>query len=263
MTDVELIRLTTALMGGLLGLAIGSFLNVVVHRVPLGLSVVTPSSRCPNCESPVRARHNVPVLGWLMLRGRCYDCHTPISARYPLVEAGTGLVFALVGLRFAETPAALPAYWAFAALGIALSLIDLDVRRLPNALVVPAYPILAALLVVAAAPQAGLRALIGGLGLFTIFLVIAIAAPRSMGFGDVKLAGVVGAMTAWMSWGTLLTGALLSFLFGALVGVLLISSQRATRRSTIPFGPFLILGAWTAILGAGYLGDAYLAMVAA
>ncbi|MFS3128553.1 prepilin peptidase [Nocardioides sp. Bht2] len=263
MTDVELVRLTIAVLGGLLGLAIGSFLNVVVHRVPLGLSVVAPGSHCPNCQSPVRNRHNVPVLGWLMLRGRCYDCRSPISARYPLVEAGTGLVFVLVGLRFAETPAALPAYWAFAALGIALSLIDLDVRRLPNALVVPAYPILAALLVVAAAPHAGFRALVGGLMLFGIFLIIALAAPGSMGFGDVKLAGVVGAMTAWLSWGTLLAGALLSFVFGAVVGVLLIASHRAGRRSAVPFGPFLVLGAWTAILGAGYLGDLYLTAVAA
>ncbi|CAM3252245.1 prepilin peptidase [Nocardioides dubius] len=263
MTETELLRLILTVFGGLLGLAVGSFLNVVVHRVPLGLSVVSPGSHCPNCQSAVRARHNVPVLGWLMLRGRCFDCHLPISSRYPLVEAGTGLVFALVALRFADTPLALPAYWAFAALGIALSLIDVDVRRLPNALVVPAYPILAALLVVAAAPGAGLRALFGASALFAIFFAIAVAAPGSMGFGDVKLAGVVGAMTAWLSWGTLLVGAFLAFVFGALVGITLIAARGADRRTAVPFGPFLVLGAWTAILGAGYLGDAYLAVLAA
>src|SRR3954453_9233125 len=91
-----------AVIAGVLGLAIGSFLNVVIYRVPTGLSVVSPPSACPKCGHEIRNRHNVPVLGWLVLRGRCYDCQAPISARYPLVEAGTGVLFALAGWRFAD-----------------------------------------------------------------------------------------------------------------------------------------------------------------
>lgn len=261
MSEHEVLRLMVPVLGGLLGLAIGSFLNVVIHRVPRGLSVASPASHCPACGAAVRPRHNVPVLGWLLLRGRCFDCRSPISARYPLVEAGTGIAFALVGLRFVDNPLALPAYWWFAGLGIALALIDLDVRRLPNVMVLSAYPVLAVLLAITAAPDAQLRALVGAVALFLVFLAIAVAAPGAMGFGDVKLAGLIGAMTAWLSWGTLLVGAFLGFLFGALVGVMLIAAKRAGRRTAVPFGPFMITGAWTAILGAGLLGDQYLMLV--
>src|SRR6476659_4531270 len=103
-----------AALTGVLGLVVGSFLNVVAHRVPRGESVVRPPSACPRCGTPIRNRHNVPVLGWLVLRGRCYDCSLPISPRYPVVEAATGLLFALVGVRFADRPMLLSAYLAFA-----------------------------------------------------------------------------------------------------------------------------------------------------
>src|SRR5437763_8469616 len=118
-----------------LGLLVGSFLNVVIHRVPRGESVVRPPSRCPDCGQGIRARHNVPVFGWLVLRGRCAGCGGRISVRYPLVELGTGVLFALLALRFA--PPDLPAFLYFGAIGIALALIDLDCRRLPNAIVLP------------------------------------------------------------------------------------------------------------------------------
>ncbi len=130
---------------GLLGLLIGSFLNVVAYRVPRGESLVTPASHCPSCEHPIRPWHNVPVLGWLLLRGRCADCGTRISPRYPLVELGTGVAFAAVAARLLQLDlgSAVPAYLYFTAVGIALALIDLDCRRLPNALVLPSYPVLA------------------------------------------------------------------------------------------------------------------------
>jgi leader peptidase (prepilin peptidase) / N-methyltransferase len=247
-----------AVLAAILGSVVGSFLNVVAHRVPRGESVVSPPSACPACGARIRNRHNVPALGWLLLRGRCYDCAEPISARYPLVEAGTAVLFVATALRFAEDLSALPAYLWFAATGVALALIDLDVRRLPNAIVLPSYAVLALLLAIDADPQALARAAAGAATLFGAYLVVALAAPGGMGFGDVKLAGVIGGMTAYLSWGALLIGTFLGFLFGAIAGVALIASGRARRSSALPFGPFIVMGALTSVLGAGYLGDDYL-----
>ena len=240
------------------GLLIGSFLNVVVHRVPRGESVVSPPSACPRCRTPIRNRHNVPVLGWLVLRGQCYDCGLPISARYPLVEAGTGALFGLAGWRFADQPLLLAAYLTFAAVAVSLALIDLDVRRLPNAIVLPAYPALAVLLALGADPAGLLRAAGGATLLVALYLAVAVAAPGAMGFGDVKLAGVVGGMTAYLSWGALLTAGFGAFLLGALVGVALLAGGRGGRRTAVPFGPFMLVAAWAAILGASGLGELYL-----
>ncbi|MEZ0577186.1 A24 family peptidase [Nocardioides sp. MH1] len=253
----------TAGLAGLLGLLIGSFLNVVVHRVPRGESVVSPPSACPRCGTPIRNRHNVPVLGWLLLRGRCYDCAAPISARYPVVELATAALFVIMALRFADDRWALPAYLVFAAAALALALIDLDVHRLPDAIVLPAYPLVVVLL---AADHDGpdlLRAAIGCTVLFTFYLALAVAAPGAMGGGDVKLAGLVGLMTAYVSWGTFLTGAFLAFILGAVAGVALMAAGRAGRRTAVPFGPFMLLGALSSVLGAGYLGDYYLTLIGA
>ena len=252
-----------ATIAGLLGLAIGSFLNVVAHRVPVGASVVSPPSACPACGHPIRARHNVPVAGWVVLRGRCYDCREPISARYPLVELGTGVLFVLAALRLAGDdgpgPRLVPAYLAFAAVAVALALIDLDVQRLPDAIVLPAYPVLAVLLVVGGGEgRALVRAAAGAVALVAFFFVIWFLAPGGMGFGDVKLAGLVGGMTAYLSWGTFLVGSFLGFVLGAVAGLLLMAGGRAGRKTALPFGPFMLLAAWAAILGAGSLGDAYL-----
>ena len=244
----------------LLGLAIGSFLNVVVYRVPRGESVVNPPSACPRCGQRIRARHNVPVLGWLVLRGRCADCGEPISVRYPLVEAGTGLAFALTALRFADDLRLLPAYLAFTAVAIALALIDLDVRRLPDVIVLPSYPVIATLLVLDLDGGALLRALLGGMALGGFFLAVWLIVPGGMGFGDVKLSGLLGGITAYLSWGALLTGAFLAFILGALVGVLLLL-RGSGRKTAVPFGPFLLLGAYASILGASGLGEAYLSAV--
>ena len=260
MPSLTLVDGLVAAYAGLLGLAIGSFLNVVVHRVPRGESVVHPPSACPRCGSRIRARHNVPVLGWLLLRGRCADCGEPISARYPLVEAGTGLAFALVGLRFADDLRLLPAYLAFTAIAIALALIDLDVRRLPDAIVLPAYPVIAALLLIDLDAYALLRAVLGGLALGAFFLLVFVLAPGGMGFGDVKLSGLVGGVTAYLSWGALLTAAFLAFVLGAVVGVLLLL-RGAGRRTAVPFGPFMLLGAWASVIGAAGIGEAYLTAV--
>jgi leader peptidase (prepilin peptidase)/N-methyltransferase len=175
------------------------------------------------------------------------------------VEAVTGLLFAAVAWRFADRLDVLAAYLAFTAIAVALALIDLDVRRLPDGIVLPADPILLALLAVAGDGHALLRAVIAGAALFAFFYLLAFASPGSMGFGDVKLAGVVGGVLGYLSWGALLVGAFLGFFLGAVVGVLLIATRRAGRKSAVPFGPFMLAGAGIAILGASGLGDAYLA----
>jgi leader peptidase (prepilin peptidase)/N-methyltransferase len=248
---------------GLLGLAVGSFLNVVIHRVPTRSSLVTPSSHCPECGHPVRHRHNVPVLGWLVLRGRCADCRAPISARYPAVELLTGLLFVGVTARVAELGllAALPAFLVFVAAGIALAAIDLEVGRLPNAIVLPTYPVLGALLVAAALVSGDLPALmragVGAIVAFAAFYALALAYPGGMGFGDVKLAGLVGGLLAYVAYPVLLVGMAAAFLLGALIGVTAAVRGRATRKSALPFGPFMVTGALAALFVGGPLADLY------
>lgn len=247
----------------LLGLAVGSFLNVVIYRVPAGLSLVRPASRCPSCDSEIRSRHNVPVFGWLVLRGRCADCRARISPRYPVVELGTGVAFVLVALRAADLHqlAVLPALLYFTSIAISLSVIDVDHHRLPNAIVLPSYPVLALLLTAAAVTQhdlsALLRALIGGLVLFAGYFLLAFIYPAGMGFGDVKLAGLIGAVLAYLSYSTLLLGAFGAFLLGGLAGVLVILSRRGNRKTPLPFGPFMFVAAFVAIFAAAPLVTAY------
>lgn len=248
-------------LAGLFGLVIGSFLNVVIWRVPRGESVVRPASRCPACGNEVRPRDNVPVLSWVLLRGRCRDCGEPISRRYPLVEVVTGIVFMVMAARFGWDPA-LPGFLYLGAVGVALWMIDLDVKRLPNAIVLPSYAVSGVLLAVAAIAtgegDALLRAGLGMAALYSFYFALAFAYPAGMGFGDVKLAGVLGLYLGWLGWAELAAGAFLGFLFGGVVGVLLMLARRAGRKSQLPFGPFMLSGALVAILWGGALGDLYL-----
>jgi len=245
----------------LVGLAVGSFLNVVVWRVPRGESVVSPASACPACSAPIRPRDNVPVVGWLLLKGRCRDCAASISPRYPVVEALTGGLFAVLALRFGLDPV-LPAYLYLGAVGLALALIDLDVHRLPDALTLPSYPVLAALLGLGAVlgSDSGhlVRALLGGLVLYAFYFAICFAYPAGMGFGDVKLAGVLGMATGWLGWGAWAVGLFGGFLFGGLWGIGLIALGRGGRKSKVPFGPFMLLGTFAAVLVGEPLAGAYL-----
>ncbi|HTZ43036.1 MAG TPA: prepilin peptidase [Jatrophihabitans sp.] len=247
----------------LLGLAVGSFLNVVIHRVPAELSLSSPPSRCPACEQRIRARHNVPLLGWLLLRGRCADCRAPISPRYPLVELGTALLFVALAwqLHRLHLLAALPTYWYFAAISIALALIDVDVHRLPNAIVLPSYLVVAFGLTLGAValdqPAYLLRAAICGLALFGCYFVLAFSYPAGMGFGDVKLAGLIGAVLGFVSYRAALVGAFTAFVLGGIFGVALLARRRAGRKTAIPFGPFMIAGAVLAIFVSMPVGDWY------
>jgi leader peptidase (prepilin peptidase)/N-methyltransferase len=243
-----------------LGLVIGSFLNVVIWRVPRDESVSHPASHCPSCGQPVRPYDNVPVVSWLVLRGRCRDCREPISPRYPLVEAGTGVLFGVTAWHFGADWA-LPAYLYLVAIGVALSLIDLDVQRLPNKIVLPSYAVATVLLVVASVGDhdwnALLRAAIGCVILYAFYFLLGFIKPGAMGFGDVKLSGVLGMYLGWLGWGELAVGAFLGFLLGGVVGGALMAVRKAGRKSKIPFGPFMIVGAYIAVLVGGQIADLY------
>lgn len=242
------------------GLVIGSFLNVVIWRVPRGESIVTPGSACPSCGHEIRAYDNIPLLSWLILRGRCRDCGEPISPRYPIVELTTGLLFVLMTWNFGLT-GELPAYLYFAAVGVALALIDLDTRRLPNVIVLPSYVVAGLLLLLPAIVDGRwndyLNAWLGALALFAFYFLLAFVYPAGMGFGDVKLAGVLGLYLGWLGWGPLIVGAFLGFLLGALVGGGLMLAKRAGRKTAIPFGPFMIAGALIAVVFGQSLADTY------
>jgi len=264
------------LLVGTFGTFIGSFLNVVVYRVPLGRSVVSPPSACGNCGHPVRPYDNIPLISWLLLRGRCRYCKEPISARYPLVELGGAVAFGLVGWRFlpgllgaatgAEIAAAvlqLVAFLYFAAIGIALALIDLDTHRLPNVLVLPAYAVGLALLGSAAALTGSWVQLLvaagGAIATGGFYLVLALARPGAIGMGDVKLAGVIGLFVGWLGVPELLVATIAAALLGGIVGVGMLLAGRG-RRARLAFGPWLLAGAWIAILVGASLSAAYLSL---
>ena len=248
---------------GLLGLVVGSFLNVVIYRVPRGESLVRPGSHCPHCGAAIRPGHNVPVLGWLLLRGKCADCAAPISARYPLVEAGTGALFVAVTARFGLT-AELPAYLYLAAVAIALAAIDLDVRRLPTSIVLPSYGVAVLLLVPAAIAGPGWGAAARGLAAAAAlgaFYWLLARIPRGMGMGDVKLAPLLGLYLGWLGWTALAIGAFTGFLLGGVVGVVLMAARLAHRRSRIPFGPFMLTGTFLAVFAAAPIADWYASLL--
>lgn len=229
-----------------LGLLVGSFLNVVVHRVPAGLSVVRPGSACPRCGHALAARDNVPVLSWLLLRGRCRYCAVPVPARYPLVELATAAVFAAVTARTGPAPY-LPALLLLAAASVALFLIDLEHQRLPFGITAVAGAGSIALLGLAAwveGPGPVLVALLAATAWFGVYAVIWLAtAGRGMGLGDVALAPVLGLVLGWLGWGPALTGLLGGFVIGAVVGLVLVAGGGAARRARVPHGPFMLAGA--------------------
>ena len=225
------------------GLLIGSFLNVLAHRLPRGESLVAPGSHCPGCDTAIKPWDNIPVLSWIFLRGRCRHCAERISPRYPLVELTTAVVFAAVALAKGlndDLVVLLP----FAAMLIAVADIDLEHRIVPNKILLPmaVWGVAASALV---RPDALPELLIAGAAAFTFLLVAALIHPAGMGMGDVKLAGVMG-----LYLGASIAPALLAaFLSGSLVGVgMLVWHGAEGRKRGVPFAPFLALGGILALL---------------
>lgn len=268
---------------GVFGAFIGSFLNVVIYRVPQKLSVVSPGSACPSCGARIAPWQNLPVISWLALRGRCASCSARIAVRYPLVELGTALLFGAVTWWWAATivlssSSSVPqlgtiemlgavlfliALLYLAAISIALVFIDLEHHLLPNSIVLPSYIVCAVLLVASGMIMGNFTALLGAVigcaALFTFYFVLAFISPRSMGMGDVKLAGIMGIFLGFQGWGALIVGGFGAFLIGGLFSIVLLALRKAGRKSQIPFGPWMLLSAWVGIfwgeaLWSGYLG---------
>jgi leader peptidase (prepilin peptidase)/N-methyltransferase len=281
---IDLLRNSAALYtvcAGVLGLLIGSFLNVVIYRLPKIMeaewraqcaeleatadapaapapaptyNLVTPRSACPKCGAPITALQNIPVLSWLALRGRCAHCRAPISARYPLVELATGVLSAAVAWRFGfgwEGALAIVVTWTL----IALTVIDLDTQLLPDGLTLPllwlgllaaAYLGRGAATVPVDLKSAVLGAAFGYLSLWSVYQLFRLATGKEgMGYGDFKLYAALG---AWLGWQMLLPVILLAAASGAILGVLLIVLRRHDREVPIPFGPYLAVAGWLVMM---------------
>lgn len=268
---------------GLLGLLIGSFLNVVIHRLPLmmerdwkiqcaelaespppvfePLSLVSPRSRCPHCGRQVAALENVPILSYLMLNGRCKGCRQPIGLRYPIVEAATGLMFGYIAWRHGMSLATAGAMM-FVASMIALTFIDADTQLLPDDITLPL--LWAGLLIningtFTSLGQAVVGAAVGYLVLWSVFWLFKLATGKEgMGYGDFKLLAAIG---AWLGWQLLPLVILLSSLVGAVVGITLIALARQGRNVPIPFGPYLAAAGVIALFWGKSLNQTYLGLL--
>jgi leader peptidase (prepilin peptidase) / N-methyltransferase len=239
-------------LAGIVGAVVGSFLNVVIHRLPRGESLVHPRSRCPSCGTQIAEYDNVPIVSWLVLRGRCRHCSAPISPRYPVVELLTALTFAAVVLvRGLDNDLILEL--PFVAALIALAGIDFDHKLLPNKIVYPlaAYGVIATLLV---DRDDLVENLVSGAGAFAFLLVAVIAYPRGMGMGDVKLAGAMGLYLG----AAVIPAMLVAFLSGSVAGLVILAREgAAARKKAIPFGVFLAIGGIVGVLAGPELIDLY------
>ncbi|AFY46555.1 prepilin signal peptidase PulO-like peptidase [Nostoc sp. PCC 7524] len=250
-----------------LGASVGSFINVVVYRLPAGLSILWPPSRCPHCLNQLKAYDNVPVLGWVWLKGRCRYCKSKISRRYPVVEAVTGIIFLLIYFLFNVSILTI-GYWTFCSWLLALSLIDLDTMTLPNPLtksglvlgiifqIVFGYITEASIAGVIKHLMMGIVGAVLGLWLFEAIALLGIFLQKeAMGAGDAKLAAMMG---AWLGWKHLLLAGFIACTLGAVVGIgAIILSQRKWGQK-IPFGPFLAAGAFFTLFGGETILSAYL-----
>jgi leader peptidase (prepilin peptidase)/N-methyltransferase len=243
-----------AALAGAFGLIIGSFLNVVAYRLPRGESVLFPASHCPSCDTPIKPYDNVPVLSWLLLRGRCRACGTSIAWRYPLVELLTGVLMALVVVRFGADADV----WlglAFVLLLVPVTVIDLDFRIIPNKLMIAGTVVALAILAITR-PDDLPEHLIAAFAAGGFLLVAAIAYPAGMGMGDVKLAFVMGLFLG-RDVGVAMLVALVA---GSLVGAAVIARKGAKegRKTALPFGPFLALGGLVGLFAGEPVVDWYL-----
>ncbi len=278
-------------LAGLVGLTVGSFLNVVIYRLPImlqrdwreqsrelltaeGLSLppaeqepafnlLKPRSACPRCDTPIKAWHNIPIISYLLLAGRCSSCNARISTRYPIVELVTGLLSAIVAWRFGfgvQGMAALLLTWCL----IALAVIDFDTQLLPDSITLPLLWIGLGLALwfpapagFTSLPDAVIGGMAGYLSLWSVYQLFRLATGKEgMGYGDFKLFGALG---AWLGWQMLLPIILLSALVGAATGIALILVRGRDRQLPIPFGPFLAAAGWVALMWGPDLVSRYLA----
>jgi len=237
------------------GLIVGSFLNVVAFRLPGRMSLAMPASHCPSCETPIKPYDNIPVLSWLILRGRCRSCSEPIAARYPLVEAATALLFAaVVAVHHADT-AALVLGLVLVAFLVPIALIDIDHRIIPNRLTLPAA-VLAVVLGTALDPGGEVERLIAGAAGATLLGLPALLNPKGMGLGDAKLVGVLGLYIG----AAVAPAVFIAFIVGTVLGIAIImrKGMMQGRKTAIPFGPFLALGGLVGVLAGNELVNLYL-----
>jgi leader peptidase (prepilin peptidase)/N-methyltransferase len=242
------------ILAAVAGLAIGSFLNVVAYRLPRGESLVSPGSHCPSCDTPIKAYDNVPVLGWLLLRGRCRSCGAAISPRYPIVEALTGALYVLVVAVGWDDAGEIARGILLVTLVVPMTLIDLDTRLIPNRLLLP-FAVAGLAAILALDIDFLVEALIAAAAGFLFFFLAALAYPRGMGMGDVKLTGVLGLLLG-RAVGPAIFFALIA---GVVVGGIIMARLGAAegRKTAVPFGPFLGAGAVVAFVVGNDLVDAY------
>lgn len=243
------------LFAALFGATIGSFLNVVVWRLPRGESLSHPGSHCPTCQTPIKPYDNVPVLGWLVLRGRCRACQEPISPRYPLVEAATALLYVLVVAVAWDDTTDIALGIALVTLLVPVTLIDLDVRRIPNALT-GTFAIVAVVILAALDRDQLVEHVAAGVAAGAFFFLAALAKPGGMGMGDVKLVAVLG-----LYLGRAVAPAVFfALISGIVIGAAVMSRVGVAegRRTKVPFGPSLALGGLLAFLVGDSLVDGYL-----
>ena len=241
----------------ILGLLVGSFLNVVIYRVPRQLSIIKPRSACPSCSTPIRGRDNIPLLSWLWLKGRCRSCGDTISIRYPLIELLTAVLFAAAAIKFGANWA-LPAYLVLLAGLVALSFIDIEFLLLPKVIVWPLTALVTSLFLLAALLTHELHQLLIAVTCavlwFLLFFLLNFASPRLLGFGDVRLSLVLGLSLGWLGWREVVLGFFAANLIGLIVAVALIVTKRIQRDQQIPYGVFLAAGTIFAIFaGSGIL----------
>lgn len=244
---------------GILGLAVGSFLNVVIVRMPAEESLLHPPSKCPLCETAISPRDNIPVLSWLLLRGKCRSCGEPIPAGYPLVEASNCLLWVLAALRFGDSWAVIPFLLLFSTL-LAQSVIDLELYRLLDKIT---FPVLAASVVligvigaIEGEPSRITMALLGAAGYFLFLFVPAFLYPKGMGLGDVKLALLMGLYLGWVHPVLCLYAVIVACLLGLVAGGILYFA-RGRKSSQFPFGPWLALGCVLVLLGSSTILEFY------
>ncbi len=239
-----------------LGAALGSFANVLIHRLPRRESVVVPSSHCPRCGAPIRPWDNVPVLSYLLLRGRCRYCLEPIAPRYLIVEIVAGALFAGLAAQYGVTLTAM----RFAVLAFALVVVfftDLEWNLVPNAVT---YPGIAAGILLSAASGGLIPALLAAVGAGAVFLLIAVVSRGGMGGGDIKLAAMIG---AFLGPAAAAVALFLAVAIGAGAGLVLIALRLRTRKDTMPFGPALAAGAMIAVFASNAILHWYLTKIPA